>query len=495
MSEQVRFRRRTAWESADLGLRMVALRPFFYFFLQFCFLLPIYALISLPFYNNPTWVLFILWWLKPAFEAGLVLALSKQVFGQPLQFSGCLKDAWRSIWRYRIIGDLLWRRFSLRRAVILPVTVLEKVKGKEHAKRRREIGYKTAAQSGWLTFFGAHFESILLYGLMLLLGWLFFSPNAHFDVEPDGLFDSLSEIGNYFFITQTHWSWHLVNLFYVIILSFWTPFFVAANFSIYLQARSDNEAWDIRLSFRQIAKRMGRVSACVLAVFLFSGSLSNMAYAETPPNKQQVEQTRKETIGSKPFVHIDTRKNFQPPDINIKDKPKKSKDLPDFSWILFAKSLLWAIGIAILGVVLYLLWRYVFPQMVDNQNKTQKTPERVLGLDIRKESLPENPAAAALNLFNTDPRAALSLLYRAVLAHLVHREKLVLRDSMTEQEILNLVEKQRPAAAMPVEKITRSWIFTAYAHILPDRATMDDLCQHYAALSFRQPERNGGRNE
>ena len=154
MSEEVRFRRRSAWESADLGLRMVARRPFFYFALHFFTLLPIYALISLPFYNNPTWVLFILWWLKPAFEAGLVLALSKQVFGQPLQFSGCLKDAWANMWRYRIVGDLLWRRFSLRRAVVLPVTVLEKVKGSQHAQRRREIGYKTAAQSGWLTFLG-----------------------------------------------------------------------------------------------------------------------------------------------------------------------------------------------------------------------------------------------------------------------------------------------------------------------------------------------------
>ena len=493
MSEEVRFRRRSAWESADLGLRMVARRPFFYFALHFFTLLPIYALISLPFYNNPTWVLFILWWLKPAFEAGLVLALSKQVFGQPLQFSGCLKDAWKNMWRYRIVGDLLWRRFSLRRAVVLPVTVLEKVKGSQHAQRRREIGYKTAAQSGWLTFFGAHFESILLYGLMLLLGWLFFSPNAHFDVDPDGLFDNLSEIGNYFFITQTHWSWHIVNFLYVLILSFWTPFFVAANFSIYLQARSDNEAWDIRLSFRQIAKRMGRTAACVLAVFLFSGSLSNTAYAETPPNKQQVEQTRKETTGNKPFVHIDTRKNFEPPEIDKKTKPKK--DLPNFSWNVFAKSLLWAIGILLVGVVLYLLWRYVFPQVTDNKNKTHKTPERVLGLDIRKESLPENPAAAALNLFDTNPREALSLLYRAILAHLVHREKLVLRDSMTEQEILNLVEKQRPNAVLPIEKITKAWIWAAYAHILPDRTTMEDLCQHYAALSFRQPENMGGRNE
>lgn len=490
MSGQVRFRRRSAWESADLGVSMVARRPFFYFFLQFCFLLPIYALISLPFYNNPTWVLFILWWLKPAFEAGLVLALSKQVFGEPLQFSGCLKDAWRSIWRYRLMGDLLWRRFSLRRAVILPVTVLEKVKGKEHTKRRREIGYKTAAQSGWLTFFGAHFESILLYGFLLALGWLFFSPNAHFEVDPDGLFDNLSEIGNYFFITQTHWSWHIVNFLYLVILAFWTPFFVAANFSIYLQARTENEAWDIRLSFRQLAKRLGKVSVLVLTLFLFSGSPSNTAYAETPPDKQQVEQVRKETIGTKPFVHLDTRKNWHKNDKQSKSKKEnKNKALPSFSWVLFAKSLMWAIGIALVGVVLYLLWRYVFPQMQDSKDKNkQKTPEKIFGLDIREDRLPENPAAAALNLFDTDPRAALSLLYRAVLAHLVHREKLVLNSSMTEQEVLNLVTKQRPNVAMLVEKITRSWIFTAYAHILPDRATMDDLCQNYAALSFRQPE-------
>ncbi|MBR2251760.1 MAG: hypothetical protein IJ881_05015 [Neisseriaceae bacterium] len=115
-------------------------------------------------------------------------------------------------------------------------------------------------------------------------------------------------------------------------------------------------------------------------------------------------------------------------------------------------------------------------------------------MDIRKDRLPENPAAAAMKLFDSDPRAALSLLYRAVLVHLVHREKLILHDSMTESEVLNLVEKQKPAAVLPVEKITKSWIWAAYAHILPDRLTMEDLCQNYAALSFRQPEQ-GVNNE
>ncbi|MBR3425979.1 MAG: DUF4129 domain-containing protein, partial [Neisseriaceae bacterium] len=119
MSGQIRFRRRSAWESADLGVRMVAQRPFFYFALHLLTLLPIFVLISLPFYNNPTWVLLIVWWLKPAFEAGLVIALSKQVFGEPLNFSGSLKAAWTNMWRYRIVGDLLWRRFSMRRAVVL----------------------------------------------------------------------------------------------------------------------------------------------------------------------------------------------------------------------------------------------------------------------------------------------------------------------------------------------------------------------------------------
>ncbi|MBQ9183152.1 MAG: hypothetical protein IJ143_05150 [Neisseriaceae bacterium] len=491
MSGQIRFRRRSAWESADLGVKMVAQRPFFYFFLQLCTLLPIFVLISLPFYNNPTWVLLIVWWLKPAFEAGLVIALSKQVFGEPLNFSGSLKAAWTNMWRYRIVGDLLWRRFSMRRAVVLPVTVLEKVKGHEHATRRREIGYKTAMQSGWLTFFGANFESILLYGFMIVLGWLFFSPNHHFEVDPDGFFDSLTELSKYIFISQTHWSWHIVNFLYMVVLAFWTPFFVAANFSIYLQARTENEAWDIRLSFRQLAKRLGKVSAIILAVFLFSGSLNNTAYAETPPDKKQVQQTQKETIGSKPFVHLDTRKKFQ--SLKKTNKNKKDTELPSFSWALFAKSLLWAIGIALVGVMLYLLWRYIFPQMQEIKEKN-KTPEKIFGLDIRKDRLPENPAAAAMKLFDSDPRAALSLLYRAVLVHLVHREKLILHDSMTESEVLNLLEKQKPAAALPVEKITKSWIWAAYAHILPDRLTMEDLCQNYAALSFRQPEQ-GVNNE
>lgn len=495
MMGNIRFRRRNRWEAMDLGVRMIMVRPFFYFTLQFCTLLPLFIVISLICWNYPLLAITILWWLKPMTESGVVLALSRQVFEQDLSFSGSLKVSWRSMWRYRIVGDLLLRRFSLRRAVILPVTVLEKVKGHEHAMRRREIGYKTAAQSGWLTFFGIHFEIILLYGLLMLLGWLFLSNNNnHFVSDTDDLVEYYKELANYLFMHQNHWSLHLENLLYLLVLSFWEPFFIAANFSLYLQTRSENEAWDIRLSFRQLAKRLGEISAVFFIITIFSGSLNNPVYAETPPDRKQVEAIRQETIGGKPFVHLDTKKvpQFNNKNQN-KESPKSNHDFDAKTVSTLIRTLFWIIGVFLLLGVAYWAWKYLYPQIANRTQvgKRYVAPERIFGLDIRQESLPENPAAAALTLFDSNPRQALSLLYRAMLVHLIHQQKLPLKDSMTEKEILAMVNAKRPAAVLPTENITNAWIQTAYAHLLPNRDTMNDLCEQYQNL-IKQGSLNKG---
>ena len=495
MNGKIRFRRRNAWESSDLGVVLIRERPLFYFALYFCTILPLFVLVSLICWRYPLWAGVIIWWLKPATEGGIVLALARQVFGEKPDFSGSLKDAYRFMWRYRIVGDLLWRRFSLRRAVILPVTVLERVKGKTHATRRREIGYKTAAQSAWLTFFGFHFEMILCYGLLLLLGWLFFHPDQNHLLPElnDYSWQQTMEWLAYLFASEHSWAWHMINFLYILVLSFWQPFFVAGNFSLYLQRRSESEAWDIRLTFRACAEKLGKVMSIICVLFLFSGSLNNTAYAETPPDRQQVEQTRQKTVGSKPFVHLESKKV---------PKKKQNKNLSELKNPFaaqgigqFAKIFLWAVAAAFVAGLLFWAWKYLYPQMTAKSPKTaHSVPEKIFGLDIRPDRLPENPIAVAWQLFDTNPREALSLIYRALLVHLVKNEHLPLKDSMTESEILAMVNRERPSVALSAERITQSWILTAYAHTLPDRATMEDLCQHYAVVSRSGSLNKGAAN-
>ena len=51
---------------------------------------------------------------------------------------------------------------------------------------------------------------------------------------------------------QGDWQWleHLSNLLYALVLVVWEPVYVACGFTLYLNRRTELEAWDIELVFR-----------------------------------------------------------------------------------------------------------------------------------------------------------------------------------------------------------------------------------------------------
>ncbi|MDO5687564.1 MAG: DUF4129 domain-containing protein [Neisseria sp.] len=479
-----RFRRRTPWEAADLGVRLIAERFGFYVALWLAAMLPLYLVVTLLFWNNPLYAFYALWWLKPLFEAGLVMVLSRQVLGETPDFSGSLKQTWQLMIRPRIIGDLTWRRLSLRRSVILPITVLERVKGAHHARRRLEIGRNNSMQSGWLTLFGVHFEMILFYGLLMIIGWVLLRDLTS-ELTPPGEFNlKLRSLGNYIEWLkrdERNWLWHLCNALYLLVLSFWQPFFVAMGFTLYVQARTESEAWDIRLAFRRLAERLGKNISMILGAIWLSGSLlfSAPSHAATPPDAAQVERIREQTVGSPPFVHPVTQKRYcfrrcEAPAPSAPFNPSKGISVPQWQQFLY-----WFFGLSAAAVALYILWRW---QRQATWSHGQETlPERMFGLDVREDSLPPSVAATAMSLFGSDPRAALALLYRALLVQLLRREHLLFRDSSTEGEILRLVTRERPDLTELSGGITRAWVRMAYAHRTPDTATMQALCDAYAA--------------
>lgn len=477
--DMISFRRRSVWESFDLGVHLVVKRLFFYMALYFIAVLPLYVLSTIIFFDNPTWSLTVIWWLKPAFEAGLVLALSKQVLGENPSFSGSLKSTWRLCFRYRIIGDLLLRRLSTKRAIILPITVLEKVSGERHRKRRQQISYRTGSASSWLMLFGVHFEAILLYGCVLLLSWILFKDlSQNFLPKQPVNYKYIEALADWFIRADHHWIWHVFNLLYVLVLSFWEPFFVAMCFALYLQVRTETEAWDIGLVFNQLAERLRNISTAILIGLIFSGSVlvSDIANAETLPDRQQVEETRQKSIGSKPFGRIETQ--------NSRVWKRKSSGGSRASYShapSLGNILLFILIISFLGAALYLIWKLqLFKSNVEDEKP--QVVERIFGMDVRRESLPENLTDVARNLAKTDARAAISLLYRALLVHLIHQERATLRDSMTEQEILNLVQVKHIHLTEITERFTKIRIASAYAHIQANEDEILQLCNDYDNL-------------
>ena len=53
-----------------------------------------------------------------------------------------------------------------------------------------------------------------------------------------------------------HGSPFLLAVFYIVVTLIIEPFYIAANFALYINRRTQLEAWDIELSFRKMAIRL-----------------------------------------------------------------------------------------------------------------------------------------------------------------------------------------------------------------------------------------------
>ena len=115
-----------------------------------------------------------------------------------------------------------------------------------------------------------------------------------------------------------------------------------------------------------------------------------------------------------------------------------------------------------------------------NNNKPQDAPTSMFGLDLRVEALPKDVSAQALSLLQTDPRAALSLLYRATLSQLINKQHLPVKQHHTEGKVSLLVNQQLPMLSTYFQSLTNAWLRTAYGHQQLPIEDLQQLCGLYA---------------
>ncbi len=516
------LRPRANWEAVDLGIRMVqnSWQPLFAAWLAVY--LPISLLVVSVIgvgLESLMWAVLVLWCLKPFFDAVLLHVLSHAIFGDVTD--------WRTTWRalpqlllrsglinvtlQRIAPPWLWW-CNTRRSLLLPVTQLEGLRGKAARERRRLLSRQVGGVASWLTFAVVNFEFILFFAVMGFVS-LALPDSIKEQFNPGVLLfgrnDDPQLIAR---ITMA-----LVD---VAILGFLEPFYVACGFALYLKRRTDLEAWDVELAFRRLQTPPKSPGAATLTSMVLAGVLiaslflsPSITRAETVDDAHRAVSTiipASSDIADRAKTEIDeilkrpefgTEYNSWRLRKIVTEEPKSDLGWLDRvlraigkafrligQWISeIGRVLAWTtlvILVAVFGWAIYRYWRQHAGNIVTNN----APPAEVAGFDIRPESLPDDVAAAALALARAgQPRACLSLLYRAALSTLAHRDRVEFTRGDTEGDCLQRVHGGAPIRYSFFSHLTLAWQEVAYArHELP-REQLENLCAQWPQYFAIQP--------
>ncbi|WP_263769062.1 hypothetical protein [Propionivibrio soli] len=515
--EQLRLalRRRNPWEALDLGLVMLRewCGPVYrvWFATVVAFALIVFGLL----WQWPGVAMFIVWWLKPLYDRILLKVFAEASFGR----APSVREVWRAlpglVRRSGLISGLTLRRFNPTRSFDLPVWQLEGQRGKAARTRRRVLGRRTGGYALWLTFVCTHLVVIFELGIVELLD--IFSPGDSAPIFSwAGIFSADAE----------DWRVHLFNLAWIVAESIVEPFYVAAGFSLYINRRSDLEGWDIEVAFRRMSERLKEVgstvrravglllvtaglalplafpreaAAQVPAVAPADGPVTELEAAPTTPPPiprpkapverpdGKVKKVAERILADPVFGREVKETSWQP-----KQKEQKAQEMEMPWWMrkllriaeIVAKGVRGLVYVAIViavAAILVILYRYRH-LVAGRWAKPSPPPQRLFGLDVRPESLPDDIPGAARGEFDAGRFASgLSLLYRGTLVTLIHREHVEFRDGDTEDGCLLRVRGHVGAPALQYfARLLDTWKLAAYAAIAPDATTADELCGNWA---------------
>ena len=496
------IRPRTAWEAMDLGVLMAREHRLLLMSSWALVTLPVFAALTALLWKYPSTAIFLFWWLKPAFDRLPLYILSKALFGETPSIKQAVRQ-WPRLLKGQLLASLTWRRLSLSRSFVMPVSQLEGLDGPARQKRLGVLQQRNAGAARWLTTIGVHLEIGLWFGCMTLF-YLFIPQNLESDWDWQRLILATSSEGL--------WLEHLSNAFYAVILVFWEPIYVACGFSLYLNRRTVLEAWDLELVFRRLRQRLSNVVPLLLLMMGLSLlPFSPPAMAESSPSQkplatQDASQSIKSLREKPPFKNPETvtRYRFGEDKPPVKNKAHRDGKLPDWLKALLdnlnsntfkhiaqgLEVLLWGL---IVGALITLVWRYrewlrtfVSRRRLRKPQDLKVAPAQLFGLELGLETLPDDIASAAEHLWPTQPREALGLLYRGLLSRLLHDFNMPLKSADTEGQILERVNQlQQPQLLAFSDDLTRHWQNLAYGHRLPPPLVQQQLCSDWRTLFSR----------
>ena len=498
------LRPRSPWEAVDLGVHLAQRHAGLLLGSWALLTLPLLALLSLLLWRWPSVALLLLWWLKPAFERLPLYILSRALFGATPTLGQALR-AWPALLRGELAASLLWRRLSLSRSFTLPLLQLENLRGPARRQRLAALGLNSGVARG-LTLIGMHVEVLLWSGLLLLIYLLL---PSHFDTPRNWLRLLLQPP------EDKLWLEHLSNACYALVLVVWEPIYVACGFALYLNRRSELEAWDLELAFRRLLERLGQASLVLLlalglalpgapALAEEAGEAADSALCPLPGEQNpgspaprltrqplsstQAQREIRALLDAPPFHRVEERLDWGQTHPDTPSKPRLPNLPADWARSLAAliEGLLWALLIvaAVLLAWHYRDWLQLFARRLARSAPAEAAPpSHLFGLAVDPLSLPDDLPTAVERLWPEDPRAALALLYRGLLSHLLHERRLPLKAAHTEGEVLVLVQAlDDPQLACFAASLLDAWQALAYGRQPPPAALGAELCAAWRQL-------------
>ncbi len=498
---------RLGWEALDLGFRMVHHHWRSLYGIWFCLTFPPFLLAIILFPEQLVWVLIIFWWLKPLFDSALLNYISRALFGEYPTLKQTLKQFHRYAFK-QFFSNLLWRRFSPTRSMDMAVSQLERLSGTRRSQRIRTLHAFNSGAASWLTFLFLLLHLLFYFNIVILCLW--FVPDIY-----------LEEVGEYFWdfiwASDSQMGQVIQILVMYSIIGLFSPFYVVCGFSIYINQRTILEAWDIELVFRKLAqrtmaqnkksKRQKILGQLCIPFFALSMALTGSdgllaSEAEKPLTHDSAKQQIEAIFSKQPFKNeVKEEKLWFNFDFEEQEKEEDTASSNSGFGSLFgafaslAEVVLWAL---VIGLVVWLIVKLVqlSPMFVNSRQKKAKksAPDVLFGLQMSPESLPDNPAERALELWQTGQhRVAMSLLLRATLQRLITEHQCDFEDGNTELECAQIVSHTTARAiSQYFTQLIHHWRLFAYGHKLPPDDSVVQLCQQWNKV-FQPVEPNAAK--
>lgn len=516
------LRARSQWEAMELGTALVRRHAAAIWKPWILLTLPVFAVLNLlGWWLDNFWLSsFILWWLKPAFERIPLYVISRGAFGAEPGTRETLRAQWN--WGWRGLGAYLgWRRLSPARSLLMPVDLLEGGDAAQRRGRRHALGGASYGHASLLTWVCWHFEAMLQFAGVALV-FMF--------VPVELLSESLRATWELIGEDTPAWAWIGFNLLAWLAMSLIGPFYSGAGFGLYLNRRTQLEAWDVEIAFRRLRERLAGLApmlVLLLAVFALPSLQARAQEIAEPPGSSShgnhkgtsaaapeatTATTPQQLFGDAPADTAGFRqaaaRAYEDPQLGAKrsvtrwvrkasDKTPEADDdsnKPDPGPLLegiakfaalIGESILWIL-LGIVLVILALTARWWLPWFRGDGRSTRNVQAPVLQEALQlPEVLPPDILGSARRLWREGkPRHALALLYRASVEVLVERGNVVLPPGATEAQCLRASRKMPQEADRSLfARMVRTWQYAAYAGRLPSDEAFDalikDLHQQY----------------